>query len=717
MPKVSPTDTRHANHNGTVSFLLLLVFVFLAAGIIGVGYIYYRHLERAYDREVGRKLSAVAELKVADLVQWRQERLMDGAVFFKNQSFSTLVRRFFENPADENVQRQLLDWLGKYPAHGVYNQVRLLDGKGVSRLVLPAGQAKPCSVIVRDAVNVQRSGRMTVQDFYRNDEDQRIYLAVMIPILDEAGTGHPLGVLVLRIDPTTYLYPFIQHWPTNSPSAETQLLRRDGNEVLYLNNLRHRGNTALTMRVTLASTNILAVKAALGQTGIVSGVDYRGVAVMGIGQVVPDSSWLLISKMDTAEIREPLRHQFWQIVMVVSAMLFGAGTTVALLWKQQHVRSLSEKMAAATALAEMSRLMSESQKIAHLGSFEYGIDARTTVWSEEEFNIYGLNPAEPSPDYELMLAKYIHPDDVAVLNEAVTRAMHNGSTYELEHRIVRPDGSVRFVYDKAHPIFDSNGRLVKYIGATLDISERKLAEKRIVEKEAKIRLLLDSTAEAIYGLDLDGNCTFCNSACLSLLGYTLPGELLGKNMHWHIHSKHSDGSPFPVEACRIFQAFKKGEPVHVDDEVLWRADGTSFPAEYWSFPQCNDGVVVGAVVTFLNIAERKGLEAEKRQLAEQNRQLQKSESLGRMAGAIAHHFNNQLQVVQGYLDLVIGELPPGDSHIEELATAMQAAKTAADVSSLMLTYLGQQQVKSEVVDLAELCRMNLPLLQEGQPTG
>jgi diguanylate cyclase (GGDEF)-like protein/PAS domain S-box-containing protein len=89
-------------------------------------------------------------------------------------------------------------------------------------------------------------------------------------------------------------------------------------------------------------------------------------------------------------------------------------------------------------------------------------------------------------------------------------------------------------------------------------------------------------------------------------------------MHCQIHSMRADGTPFPVEECRIFQAFKKGEGTHVDDEVLWRADGTSFPAEYWSYPQRQGGVVVGAVVTFLDITERKLAEEKMAHLSRQN---------------------------------------------------------------------------------------------------
>ena len=140
---------------------------------------------------------------------------------------------------------------------------------------------------------------------------------------------------------------------------------------------------------------------------------------------------------------------------------------------------------------------------------------------------------------------------------------------------------------------------------TEELNSEKEALRR---KEEDFHLLLDSMAEAIYGIDLNGLCTFCNPSLLRMLGYSDFGELKGKNMHWQIHHSHPDGTRFPVEECRIFQAFQKGEGTHVDDEVLWRADGSSFPAEYWSFPQRRGGKVVGAVVTFVDITERKKVE-------------------------------------------------------------------------------------------------------------
>jgi len=168
--------------------------------------------------------------------------------------------------------------------------------------------------------------------------------------------------------------------------------------------------------------------------------------------------------------------------------------------------------------------------------------------------------------------------------------------------------------------------------------------------EENLNLLLDSTAEAIYGIDMNGDCTFCNSACLRLLGYRHPDELLGKNMHWQIHGKYADGTHFPVEECRIFQAFNKGERMHVDDEVLWRSDGTCFPAEYWSYPQIQDGKVVGAVVTFLEITERKRIE---QTLQAQNVALERaSKTKSEFLAAMSHEIRTPMNGVIGMADIL-----------------------------------------------------------------
>jgi PAS domain S-box-containing protein len=138
--------------------------------------------------------------------------------------------------------------------------------------------------------------------------------------------------------------------------------------------------------------------------------------------------------------------------------------------------------------------------------------------------------------------------------------------------------------------------------------ERLEAEKALKEIEAHVHLLMDSTAEGIFGVDLDGNCTFANTACLGILGFEEKDSLLGKNMHELIHHSHKDGSKYPIEECQISKSFRREERIHIYDEVLWRTDGTKFPAEIRSYPVKVQEKTIGSVVSFLDISDRKKTE-------------------------------------------------------------------------------------------------------------
>ena len=121
----------------------------------------------------------------------------------------------------------------------------------------------------------------------------------------------------------------------------------------------------------------------------------------------------------------------------------------------------------------------------------------------------------------------------------------------------------------------------------------------------RVRLLLDSTAEGIYGLDPEGNFTFCNAAALAMLGYASSRGLLGRNAHALIHHTRADGESYPMDESGVFRAIRENRGSHAEDEIFWRADGTSFPAESWSYPVRQGGTRVGTVVTFLDISERQ----------------------------------------------------------------------------------------------------------------
>jgi formate hydrogenlyase transcriptional activator len=144
-------------------------------------------------------------------------------------------------------------------------------------------------------------------------------------------------------------------------------------------------------------------------------------------------------------------------------------------------------------------------------------------------------------------------------------------------------------------------------------------EDILLDSEERIRLILDSASEAICGCDSQGTCLFSNPSAARILGYDDPAELIGKNLHALEHHTRKDGTPYPIGECPIYLGFQKNENVHRDDEVYWRKDGTSFPVEFWSHLIIREGKTLGAVITFIDITERKRAEAALRKSEEKNR--------------------------------------------------------------------------------------------------
>jgi formate hydrogenlyase transcriptional activator len=212
-------------------------------------------------------------------------------------------------------------------------------------------------------------------------------------------------------------------------------------------------------------------------------------------------------------------------------------------------------------------------------------------------------------------------EDYREANGALVAELLEGKReeFQIEKQYRRKDGSLIWVKNSASFVTGTESMPRFLMTVSEDITERKKSEQALHQSEEQVRLILDSAAEAIFGCDPGGACLFCNPAAVRLLGYDDPSELLGKNMHALEHHTRADGRPYPIEECPIYIGFQNGEGVHRDDEVYWRKDGTCFPVEFWSHPIFREGRTLGAVITFVDITERKQAEESLRKSEQRQR--------------------------------------------------------------------------------------------------
>ncbi len=288
--------------------------LFLGIGllILAGGSYYLRGQLREVRTQAQAELTAISLLKARQISAWYGERRGNAERIAHGALIQAQLRRFLANEPSAPSEADVRAWMAALQ-QGSYRRVVLFDGQGRVRLTAPA--EAPLGAADLDLAEVQtalQAKDVFIRDLHRHSGQADIHLSFWVPLGGGGSKPRAAGALLLMVDPRQFLYPLVESWPTSSASAETLLVRREGEDVLFLNELRHQRSTALTLRQPLAATpEMPATKAVLGQEGLVEGADYRKVPVLSVLSPIAGTAWRMVTKVDVAEVYAPLRLRVW----------------------------------------------------------------------------------------------------------------------------------------------------------------------------------------------------------------------------------------------------------------------------------------------------------------------------------------------------------------------------------------------------------------------
>jgi len=451
-----------AQNHGRIFIFSLTLCSLASAGAVGW---YYQRQLTAMEEQVIRELRAVSDNKTKQIANWRSERLGDGHVLL-SPAITSVAERILEDQARVDDRAHMLGLLRRYEDAFLYSGAALCDLDGRARLV--SGQSATDPGRLRDlAREAAGATDARLSDLRIDPQSGRPLMALILPVGQR-------GAMILDIDPERFLYPYLQAWSGHSHSAETMLMRRDGEDAVYLNGLRYRPEKPLEFRRRMTGLG-LPPDSALEAARVFRGIDYHGVPVIAILRHVPDSPWFVTVKIDAREADEPERRLGWEMAVVTGliALLNIAGAAV--IWRGRDARIQQERTAWLYAAAN---------------------DTPAYIWMAD--------PKQENSFINAPLAKFlgvsttqlrdtwsdaIHPEDAERARNSFREHMQAQTGYTHEYRMRRYDGEYRAVVSKAVPRFSPKGKFLGFAGSILDVTGRRLAEKRLREANQSLQQL------------------------------------------------------------------------------------------------------------------------------------------------------------------------------------------------------------------------------------
>lgn len=518
--KDTKAQDAHASPRSPFSGTFLIAAASMAIVIALAGLVLFR-IEYRHQRDIQfREMATVGNLKASQIVAWRERFMSDAHIFARSPLLAEAVEQLVTQPRNKELATVLSARLGLYVTNGACDEAALytIDGR---LLVEGEGGRVGCPpALGADAMHILRGtvadNQPQFQDVYRR-ADGLYSIDVLAPVPNEAGTA--MAVLVLSKDPERGLFPLIRSWPVPSTSAETYLVRCDGNQVITLNRLLYDASEPLSKTFPLSRTDLPGVKAALGGSGPVLATDYRGRAVVADISPIPSSPWFIVAKVDASEAFAQARRYgtifsaaaFGLFIIVLSLLAFMLSQKQKSLYRELY----HEERRRADLHAEFSATLfgigdgvistDANGKVRWLNAAA----ARLTGWTEEEAGGHQLSEVFRICNEDTRL-------EVANPSELVVRT--GGIVGLANHTIlIAKDGTEHAIADSGAPIRGDDGSIQGVVLVFQDVSKARAAEAKAewlsatVERSLNEVLIFDAKSLRF---------TYANRAALVNLGYT-----------------------------------------------------------------------------------------------------------------------------------------------------------------------------------------------------